>query len=153
MKHRVATAGLALTAGGLLAFLTLWEGVEYDAYYDLVGVPTVCSGITTDVVMGKTYTKEECDDLLARELKKHGEGFLSCVKVPLSQNEYNAYASWTFNIGINAACKSTLVKKLNHGDYDGACDELLKWNRAGGKVVQGLTNRRQAEHKLCRSKQ
>jgi lysozyme len=72
-----------------------------------------------------------------------------CVKVPLKQNEYDSYLSLSYNIGSNAFCKSTLVKKLNLGDYEGACKEILRWDKAGGRVVRGLTIRREKEYKQC----
>ena len=72
-----------------------------------------------------------------------------CVKVPLSQGEYDAYTSFAFNVGGNAFCASTLVKKLNSGDYQGACAELKRWVYVDGRVVQGLVNRREAEYQRC----
>jgi len=148
--QKAAGGAVALITAATVTFVTQWEGTEYTPYRDIVGVLTVCQGITgKDVVEGKTYSKGECDALLMRELQHHANGFLACINVPLNANETTAYASWTFNVGINAACKSTLAQKLNANDRAGACLELLKWNRAGGKPVQGLTNRRQAEYKLC----
>ena len=72
-----------------------------------------------------------------------------CVKVPLSQGEYDAYTSFAFNVGGTAFCASTLVKKLNSGDYQGACAELKRWVYVDGRVVQGLVNRREAEYQRC----
>ena len=60
-----------------------------------------------------------------------------------------AVVSWSYNVGTGAACRSTLVRKANAGDLYGACDELLRWNRAGGRVLNGLTNRRKAERAMC----
>jgi lysozyme len=71
------------------------------------------------------------------------------VKVPLYQHEYDAYLSLSYNIGPTAFCKSTLVRKLNQQDYSGACAQILRWNRAGGEVVRGLSIRREAEYKQC----
>jgi len=67
----------------------------------------------------------------------------------LFQYEWDAYVSWAYNVGAAAACKSTLVKKLNRSDYVGACNELLRWNRAGGRVLPGLVKRRKAERNMC----
>jgi lysozyme len=72
-----------------------------------------------------------------------------CVKVPLAQHEYDAYLSLAYNIGSGAFCKSTLVRKLNAQDYEGACREILRWNRFRGEPLAGLTNRRQAEFRQC----
>lgn len=60
-----------------------------------------------------------------------------------------ALVSWSYNVGTGAACGSTLAKKANAGDWQGACNQLRRWDKAGGKPVKGLTNRRAAETKLC----
>lgn len=73
----------------------------------------------------------------------------ACIKVPVSQNEYDAYLDFTYNVGVGAFCKSTLNKKLNAGDYEGACKELLKWDKADGVVQPGLTKRRKEEYEKC----
>ena len=79
------------------------------------------------------------------------EGALKqCVKVPLHQYEYDAYISLSYNIGSKAFCGSTLVKKLNAGDFDGACQQVLRWDRFKGKPLAGLTKRRQAEYEQCK---
>lgn len=149
-KAKALGTAAALITAGTLAFVTQKEGVEYSVYQDIVGVDTVCAGITgKDVIPGKVYTPAECDALLKKHLVEHAAGFIACTRPDLSQGEFDAYASFTYNVGINAACKSTLAKKLIAGDRRGACDELLKWNRAGGKEVRGLTLRRQDERKLC----
>jgi lysozyme len=140
----------SLAGSALVASVAMWEGTEYTPYRDVVGVLTVCNGYTgPDIVPGKTYGKAECDLLLKKELTEHGLGVLKCTQVPLNQNQYDAFASFAYNVGVGAYCKSTLVKKLNAGDYTGACNELLRWNKAGGKVYRGLTRRREAERALC----
>lgn len=133
-----------------MAFVGLWEGDEPTVYRDIVGVPTVCNGHTgPDVKVGDVWTKEQCDAILIKDINKHGEGVLACTAVPINQNQYDAFASLTFNIGVNAFCKSTLVRHLNAGEYASACRQILRWDRAGGKKVKGLTNRRKAEYELC----
>jgi lysozyme len=140
----------SLAGASLLTTVTYWEGTKYTPYYDIVGVLTVCNGYTgPDIVPGRVYGKDECDSLLRKEVTEHGLGVLRCTKVPLNQNQYDAFASFAYNVGVGAYCRSTLVKKLNAGDYQGACDELLRWNKAGGKEVRGLTRRRVAERELC----
>lgn len=148
---RRAIAGLTLASATLVAFVVGWEGNEPTTYRDIVGIPTVCAGITDPsvAVPGKTYTEAECQALNSQEIAEHAERAIQCVNVRLSQGEYEAYASLAYNIGTPNFCGSTLVKKLNSGDRPGACAEILRWNRAGGKVVRGLTNRRQAENKMC----
>lgn len=136
----------------LIKDVTLWEGTRYTPYYDVGGVPTVCQGYAgKDVILNKRYTAEECNALLRSALKEHAEGMLNCVKVDLTQNEFNAYTMFTYNVGVGAFCKSSLLKKLNNNDRIGACNGLLAWSYAGGKYVQGLNNRRQYERNLCLS--
>jgi lysozyme len=72
-----------------------------------------------------------------------------CIKVPISQGEFEAYVSLTYNIGSGAFCRSTLVKKLNTYDYQGACKEILKWSYFKGKQLPGLVKRRNEEYRLC----
>jgi lysozyme len=144
--------GVALAGAALIALVVRWEGDERVAYADKLAynVPTVCNGHTgPDVSVGDVWTKAQCDAVLVRNLEKHGQGLLNCVTVPLNQNQFDALASWTFNVGVGAACSSTLVKMLNQGQYTAACNQLPRWNRAGGREVRGLTNRRNAEKALC----
>jgi lysozyme len=152
INARVIAGGAVLVSSSLVAFVAHWEGTEYVPYRDVVGVWTVCEGITgKHVIPGKTYTRAECDALLSGELEKHGRGLMECVKVPMPQHRYEALASWTFNVGVGAACGSTLVRRLNSGESQiPVCNELLRWNKAGGREVRGLTNRRQAEFNLCK---
>ena len=136
-KQKAGGAVLAASAT-LLGTVAMWEGTEYVPYRDIVGVLTVCQGYTgPGIVPGKVYTKAECDQLLVQELTHHGQGVLKCTKVPLNQNQYDALVSFTYNVGVGAYCGSTLVRKLNQGDYTGACNELRRWVYAGGKRVQG----------------
>ena len=82
---------------------------------------------------------------------KHEEGLRKCLKNPdaIPRKSYVSFVSWTYNVGVGAACRSTLVKKANAGDIEGACNELPRWNRAGGRVIKGLVNRRADEQRLC----
>lgn len=144
----------ALVAVALLpttgAFVASWEGTEFEAYYDIVGVPTVCSGITGPAVIpGKTYTRQECRDLLNGELRAHARGLAGCLTVVAPQPTMAAWISWTYNVGVGAACGSTLVRLANAGQFEAACRQLPRWNVAGGRVVQGLVNRRAAELAWC----
>jgi len=76
----------------------------------------------------------------------------ACIDVEMHQYEWDAIVSWAYNVGPSAACKSTLVKKLKAGDYEGACAELLRWDQFQGKTLLGLTKRRQAEYQQCTGK-
>lgn len=146
---RIAVGSLSLSAAGLLA-LTQYEGFQQDAYIPIAGdVPTIGFGHTEGVQLGQTITKEEALTLLREDVRNAEDAVRSCVKVPLTQGEMNAYTSLAFNIGRTAFCGSTLVRKLNSGDYAGACEEILRWHFVAGESVPGLVNRREAEFKMC----
>lgn len=143
----LGTSGIIAVAGGYL--ISPWEGMENYAYKDIVGVATICFGETKGVKVGDYRTDEECEESLAKELTAYNKAMKKHVKVPLRPYEEVAYTSFVWNLGETNFRNSTLLKKLNAGDRAGACNELLKWNRAGGVEVRGLTNRRLAEHKVC----
>lgn len=126
------------------------EGVVLSAYKDSVGILTIGVGHTSaagppTVYKGMKITAAQADEILSRDLAIFEKGVSQAVKVPLSQNEFDALVSFAFNVGVGAFQKSTLVKELNKGNRYGAANELLRWNKAGGKVLKGLTNRRKAE--------
>ena len=146
---RVAVAALSLSAAGLIG-IALHEGFRDTAYDDGAGVTTIGFGSTEGVRPGDKITVERGLVKLAGDVSRHEAGFRKCLgDIPLYPHEWDAYTSWVFNVGVGAACGSTLVRKLRARDYTGACAELLKWNRAGGKVLRGLTIRRQAEYRQC----
>lgn len=147
-KKRVAVSTLVASAIAI-GSIALHEGYREKAYRDPVGIPTIGYGETKGVKMGDVTNPKKALEQLKVSVDEHGKGMASCIKVPISQNEYDAYISFTYNVGVGAFCRSTLAKKLNSLDYEGACTELLKWNKAGGKVLPGLTKRRQEEYKLC----
>lgn len=145
-------AGLGLSAAAVMAgsgTVQYFEGKENKAYVDPVGIVTICYGETRGIKKGDYKADEECLESLASELVEHEKGMLKVVKVPLSTKEQAAYLSFTYNLGVKAFTNSTLLKKLNSGDRVGACNELLRWNKANGRVLNGLTKRRQEENKLC----
>lgn len=119
--------------------------------------PTVGYGSTyyedgTPVKLGDTITKERAQILLKNVADQTAQQMLKCLgDVPLYEYEWNAYVSFTYNVGTKAFCSSTLLKKLKQHppDYAGACKELLRWTKQNGKVVRGLVNRRQQEYKMC----
>lgn len=141
---RSLVAGLVLSLSGL-AFIQTWEGSESSAYLDSVGVPTICTGSTKAVKIGDTATPQECQERLRLDVSDAGKALARCVTAPVTQGQYDALLSLSFNIGGGAICRSTLVRKLNHGDCTGAAKEFLRWDRAGGSRLRGLTNRRKAE--------
>ena len=149
MKKRLAVAGLSLSAVGLLT-IAKWEGFSDKAYIPVPGdVPTIGFGSTEGVKMGDTITVPKALERLMRDVGVAESAIGRCVKVPLSQSEYEAFTSFAFNVGGEAFCSSTLVKKLNAGDYAGACSELKRWVYVDGRKVQGLVTRREAEFRLC----
>ncbi|ALD90784.1 Lysozyme [Cupriavidus gilardii CR3] len=99
--------------------------------------------------LGQVYTREQCDDLLAKDLLEANAGVNSCVRVPLSEGQRIALVSFAYNVGRGQFCRSTLVRKLNAGDYVGACNELPRWIYAKGVKLPGLVNRREQERALC----
>lgn len=143
-----STQGVAaLTA--TLAFIGSWEGLRLDAYRDVVGVPTICYGETKGVKLGQSRTKAQCDDMLMSRVAEFEVELDKCLTVSVPTDTKIAFVSWAYNVGSTAACKSTLVRKANAGDIAGACNELPRWNKAGGRTLKGLVNRRSAEQKLC----
>jgi GH24 family phage-related lysozyme (muramidase) len=139
---------VALTALAT-GYISQFEGRELRAYQDIVHVWTICDGETKGVKRGDVATPAECDAMLARNLVTYEAGLDRCLVATVPGKVKVAFLSWAYNVGIGAACSSTLVRKANAGDIVGACNELPKWNRAGGKVVPGLSNRRAAERALC----
>jgi lysozyme len=150
----IVGAGASAIAVALIAG---FEGYSGRAYDDGVGVQTVGFGSTSHpdgqpVRKGDTVTPERAVVMLAHDADRIAKELAACIgDVPLHKHEWDAYVSWAYNVGSTAACKSTLVKKLkqNPPDYTGACRELLKWTRAGGRELPGLVKRRHAEYRLC----
>jgi lysozyme len=152
VRHSIAgSVGAILSAAAM--FISPWEGYFGHTYKDIVGVDTVCYGETDKpaVEEGKRreFTKEECRQMLAKSLVKYDTGMKACLKKPITDNMHVAFLSATYNIGIAGFCKSSMARLVNDGKPRQACDALLAWNKAGGKVVKGLDNRRKAERSLC----
>ena len=132
------------------------EGVRLVAYPDPAtkGEPfTIGCGHTSaagppKVYKGMTITAQECDEILSRDLATFERAVLNAVKVPLNQNQFDALVSFTFNVGAGNLQKSTLLRKLNAKDYKGAADQFTVWNKAAGKVMNGLVKRRADERAL-----
>ena len=128
--------------------LKFFEGCELVAYQDSVGVWTIGYGHTKGVKPGMTITQEEAEQMLESELVEY-EGYVTkYVTVPLTQNQFDALVVWVYNLGPTNFRNSTLLKKLNSGDYTAAGKEIERWNKAGGKVLNGLVKRREAEANL-----
>lgn len=129
-----------------------FEGYSDVAYKDVVGIWTIGWGSLfiegKRVTMGMKVTKEQAEKQLLLDISRFEDIVRRFVKVELTQNQFDALVSFTYNLGEGNLSRSTLLKKLNLRDYKGAADEFLKWNRAGGKVVNGLVRRRSRERDL-----
>lgn len=149
LKKRLAVGVLSLSATGLIGIAS-YEGFSEKAYIPIKGdVPTIGFGSTEGVKMGDAITVPQALDRLRRDITLAESAISRCVRVPLSQGELDAYTSLAFNIGTDAFCRSTLVVKLNGGDYAGACEEIKRWVYAGGRRVPGLVARREKEYATC----
>jgi len=125
-----------------------FEGFKARAYLCPANVWTIGYGRTQNVKDGDITSMPQATRDLEEELKEFGEQVLRVVDVDLEQNEFDALTSWTYNLGVGNLQSSTLLKKLNAGDKDSVPSEMLRWNKAAGKVLAGLTIRRQAEADL-----
>ncbi|EBP4586418.1 lysozyme [Salmonella enterica] len=126
------------------------EGVRYQPYRDVVGVWTVCYGHTgKDIMTGKTYTRAECQALLDKDLNSVARQINPYIKVPVPEATRAALYSFAYNVGAGNFRTSTLLRKINQGDTDGACDQLRRWTYAGGKQWKGLVTRREIEREVC----
>lgn len=134
-------------------FIEDFEGLVLKASDDGFGNPTIGYGHTTPqgpphVAIGDVITEKEADQILSRDLHTVEYDVNTWTVVPVNQNQFDALVSFTFNVGAGNFKTSTLLKELNNRNYIEAADEFLKWNHANGKVVAGLTRRREAERKM-----
>lgn len=146
---RIQVAALTLSASALVG-IALHEGFRDEAYTPVKGdVATIGFGTTEGVRLGDTITVERALIRLVKDATKFEQAVKRCAPVPMYPYEFSAYVSLTYNIGAGAFCSSTLAKKLNAGDYVGACNEILRWDKFKGQPLAGLTKRRQQEHQMC----
>lgn len=150
----LASGGAAAILAACAAFVGPWEGLRTDAYLDKIASPpiyTICYGETRGVKPGDRYTAEECKAMLAASLGEFRDKLAVCIPNLIVQPEgvQVALVSWSYNVGTGAACGSTLAKLANAGNWRAACEQLPRWNKAGGVAVRGLTNRRASERELC----
>jgi len=142
-----------------LKFIEGWEGYEKKlpdgrcrSYRDKINgkldIWTCGYGCTEGVTGDTVWTQEEADAAFRRELRKHIDAVARMVTVEINQNEADALISMSYNIGSGGLSKSTVIRKLNAGDRQGAATAMLAWNKFGGKPVKGLTARRHAEAAL-----
>jgi len=149
MIDRRVLSSLVLSAAALVG-IALSEGYSDTAIIPIKDdVPTLGFGSTEGVKLGDKTTPVKALARTLQDIQKFEGAIKKCVVVPLHQYEYDAYVNLAYNIGTGAFCGSTLVKKLNTTDYAGACQEILRWDRAKGMKIKGLTVRRQAEYQKC----
>jgi lysozyme len=144
MSYTLSAAGANL--------IKQFEGLKLTAYYDSVGVLTIGYGTTNSVLPpsqqikpGQTITEAQAEIFLALGVNKFAPGVNNLVKFPITQGEFDSLVCFAYNVGTGNLASSTLLRKLNSGDIIGAQKEFLKWNKAGGQVLRGLTRRRLAE--------
>jgi lysozyme len=125
-----------------------FEGCQLHSYQDVGGVWTIGFGHTAGVRANDTINQQQADSLLLSDVESFGHAVSDLVKVPINQYQFDSLVSFCYNVGIHALATSTLLQKLNRGDYSGAANEFSQWVHAGGKVVQGLVTRRKAEQAL-----
>lgn len=130
------------------------EGMRNTAYRDVVGVLTICAGITRDVYVGEFRSDKQCAKDTEVEFIKYLHGWKSyltaeTIEARLPSHRYAAFGLFTYNVGIGGAGKSTATKRLNAGNITGACEAMTWWNKAGGRVWRGLVTRRTCESEMC----
>lgn len=145
-------------AAGLLALATVYapsqdgldaikkhEGVRQSAYRDPVGIPTICYGTTKGVVMGQRASLVQCEVYLREDATYAGKAVARHVRVPMTQGQYDALTSFVYNVGPGNFAGSTMLRKINAGDCQGAGAEFPRWVYAKGQKLPGLVKRRQDE--------
>jgi GH24 family phage-related lysozyme (muramidase) len=125
-----------------------FEGLSLTAYRDPVGVWTIGYGTTTNVKAGMRITTAQAEEYLKQDLLYFERAVKDNVKVSLNSDQFAALVSFTYNVGSGALQSSTLLRLLNQGDYQGAADQLLRWNKGDGVELPGLTRRRKAERAM-----
>ena len=125
-----------------------FEGCELYAYKCPAGVWTIGYGHTKGVEPGMQITEQDAEDMLKEELIEYESYINDLVTVGLNQNQFDAMVSWVYNLGAGNLKASTLLKVLNAGDYAGVPAQIIRWNKAAGKELEGLTRRREAEASL-----
>jgi lysozyme len=131
-----------------LELIKHFEGCELQAYKCPAGVWTIGYGHIKGVSEGMTITQQEAENMLRDEMAEY-EGYVNnLVTVELNQNQFDAMVSWVYNLGGGNLGASTLLKVLNLGNYSEVPEQIMRWNKAGGRVLEGLTRRRQAEADL-----
>lgn len=136
------------TSADGLDLIKHFEGLRLDAYLCPAGVWTIGYGHTSGVKKGDKINLDTAIAYLQSDLRKFERIVTDLVKVPIQQYHFDALVSFSYNLGGGALADSTLLKRLNAGYFEEAADQFKRWNKAGGKVLDGLTKRRTAERML-----
>ena len=131
-----------------IALIKKFEGCKLESYLCAANVPTIGYGSTKGIEMGMTISQERAEELLLEDLEVYEDAVNKAVELPLHQHQFDALVSWTFNLGSANLNASTMLKVLNQGAYEDVPYQMKRWNKAGGKVLEGLTRRRLAESLL-----
>jgi lysozyme len=140
---KISTKGLSL--------IKHFEGFKANAYKCPAGVWTIGYGTTSGVKSGQVVTENLAEKFLFGDCTKFEKAVEDLVTVTLSQDQFDALVAFVYNVGTGNFKSSTLLKVLNQGHYDQVPGQMLRWNKAGGKVLEGLTRRRQSEGHLFSS--
>ena len=157
LKSKLLALGLSGALASTGVIVSEHEGLVLGTYVDPVGIVTSCYGNTgrdsqgNILRLGVKYSEEECLTQLADDLVEFNTAVKKSVKVIISDEELAAYTSFAYNVGMGNFRSSTLLKKLNADDREGACNELPKWKYSKGKELKGLVVRREKEKELCLS--
>lgn len=143
------TVGSVTAAALLTTMVPNFEGMVLRGYKDPIGIVTACAGHTKTAILGKAYSREECDAMLIDDLLEHAQGVKACVTAPLTPGQMAASVSFAYNVGVRKFCTSTMAKLLNAQQFEAACAQLSRWTTAGGKQLKGLVTRRAAERAVC----
>jgi lysozyme len=147
--------------GGAASLVDKWEGYSATPYRDSVGIKTICRGHTGALVKKSTATQAECDVVTLDDLKTAAATVDRCATAPLTDGERNAWTSFAFNVGpgkrgvkdgfcvLKSGREPGHLKLMREGNPRAACGKLLEWNKAGGRELRGLTNRRVDELAVC----
>jgi lysozyme len=125
-----------------------YESLRLDVYRDVVGLLTVGYGHRTDLSIGTHITEDSANKLFDSDIAKFEAAVSDMLESEITSNQFSAIVSLAYNVGAAKIAKSTLIRKLNSGDIEGAAEEFLRWDKAGSRAVAGLTRRRKAERLL-----
>jgi len=136
-----------------LSLIKRFEGCRLESYKCSANVLTIGYGHTSGVKETDTITQDEADKLLQEDVEQFEKYVDDNVTVELGQSQFDSLVAWTFNLGVGNLRESTMLKKLNNEDYKSVPSEMKRWNKAGGKTLDGLIRRREAESLLFQNKE